>query len=449
MTQAERRKRAAQRGEVLAAERSKRDSLRARMLPTRARHTLLGFALGTMALAYVDRVAISMSSGAIQRELALSDAQLGWVFSAFTLAYALFEVPSGWLADRFGARRMMARIVLWWSAFTLATASASGFASLLGIRFLFGVGEAGVLPTLASAFRRWLPDRERGRAFGLTVAAGALGSAISQPIVGAMLGEFSWRETFAVFGGVGAAWAAAWFAWVRDDPREHGAVNAAELAEIGPPAREAHRGVPWSRLLRSRNLVVICAMYFGAIYGWYFFMTWLPQYLSRARGYDLAQTSWLAALPWLAIAAGCVLGGLLSDALVRARGRRAGLRWPGMIGLPIASALILGAIATPSAALATACLTGAAGFAALGIASAWATCLAIGGRHGGVVSGAMNMFGNLGGALCPIVFGHSLERWQSWNVPLASVAALYAAAGAMWWMVDPEAGLGGAAVEGA
>jgi MFS family permease len=408
------------------------------MPPTRARYTMLGFALGTMALAYVDRVAISMASASMQRDLALSDEQLGYAFSAFTLAYALFEVPSGWLADRFGARRMMSRIVLWWSAFTAATAAARGFLSLVGIRFLFGMGEAGVLPTLASAFRRWLPERERGRAFGLTVAAGALGSAIAQPIVGAMLARFSWRETFVAFGALGVAWAAAWYAWMRDDPREHAAVNAAEIAEIGPPAHEAHAGVPWRRLLRDRNLIVICAMYFCAIYGWYFFMTWLPQYLARARGFDIREIGVLAALPWVAIAAGCFFGGLLSDRLVRTRGRRFGLRAPGIVGLPIASLMILGAIATPSAAFATAFLTAAAGFAALGIASAWSTCLAIGGRHGGVVSGAMNMFGNLGGTVCPIVFGQSLQHLGSWNLPLASVAVLYVVAGLMWLAVDPE-----------
>jgi nitrate/nitrite transporter NarK len=166
-------------------------------------------------------------------------------------------------------------------------------------------------------------------------------------------------------------------------------------------------------------------------------MTWLPQYLENVRGFSLSQTSWLTSLPWIAIAAGCIAGGLLSDALVRRRGLRFGLRAPGIVGLPIAASMILGAIATPNAGLATAFLTAAAGFAALGIASAWSTCLAIGGRHGGVVSGAMNMFGNLGGATSPIVFGHYIER-GTWNVPLATVAALYFVSGLMWLAVEPE-----------
>jgi nitrate/nitrite transporter NarK len=227
---------------------------------------------------------------------------------------------------------------------------------------------------------------------------------------------------------------------MRDDPREHASVSGAEIAEIAPP-EHVHAEVPWLRLLRSRNLIALCAMYFCAIYGWYFFMTWLPQYLARARGFEIREIGVLAALPWIAIAAGCFFGGLLSDALVRRRGRGFGLRAPGIVGLPVAAVMIVGAIATPSAGLATACLTAAAGFAALGIASAWSTCLAIGGRHGGVVSGAMNMFGNLGGTLCPIVFGQSLQHFGSWSLPLASVAALYVVSGLMWWLIDPELAL--------
>ncbi len=415
------------------------------MRPTLARYWMLAFALATMALAYIDRVCISTAAPAIKADLGLTDAQLGYVFSAFTLAYAIFEVPSGWLADRFGARRMVARIVLWWSAMTAATGAANGFTSLLTLRFLFGVGEAGVLPSLASAFRRWLPPRERGRAFGLTVAAAALGGAAAQPLVVGMLEAFSWRTAFAAFGALGALWALIWFWWMRDDPRAHGAVNGAEIAVIGPPESGEHPPVPWAQLLRSRNLIAICAMYFCGIYGWYFYITWLPSYLLRARGFDLAAAGWLASLPLYAIAAGCVVGGLLSDALVRRYGLRVGLRTPGIIGLPLAALAVLSAIATPSGAAAAYFLSAAAGLAALGIASAWSTCLAIGGRHGGVVSGAMNTFGNLGGTVCPIVFGQSLERLGSWNAPLASVAVLYVVSGLMWLAVDPRVSIDEAA----
>jgi MFS family permease len=405
---------------------------------------MLGFALAAMAVAYLDRVCISTAAPAIKADLALSDAQMGYVFSAFTLAYALFEVPSGWLADRFGARWMLTRIVLWWSAMTAATGAATGFASLVALRWLFGMGEAGVLPSLTRAFGRWLPARERGRAFGLTIMAAALGGALTQPLVVALLERFTWRQAFPIFGAVGVVWAAAWFAWFRDDPRRHRGVNAAELAAIagdaGADDAPAHPRVPW-RALGGRSLLALYAMYFGAIYGWYFYLTWLPTYLLRARGFDLKAVGWLAALPLLSIAAGSLVGGALSDVLVRRFGSRAGLRLPGLVGLPLAAVAILAAIAAREPHHAAWFLAAAAGLAALGVAPAWSVCLAIGGRHAGVVSGAMNTFGNLGGVASPIAVGLALEWWGSFDTPLYSVAILYAFAALCWLAIDPRASL--------
>jgi MFS family permease len=404
---------------------------------SRARHVVLGFALAAMGVAYLDRVAISSAAPAVKAELGLSDTEMGLVFSAFTLAYALFEVPSGWLADRFGARWMLTRIVLWWSAMTAATGAATGFASLVTIRWLFGMGEAGVLPSLSRAFSRWLPPQDRGRAFGLTLMAAALGGAATQPLVVALLERISWRHAFPIFGSVGVVWAAAWLWWFRDEPRQHRGVNAAELALIGGEPPAPHPRVPWAKLAGSRGMIALCAMYFGAIYGWYFYITWLPTYLLRGRGFDFQAMGWLASLPLLAIAAGSVVGGSLSDLLVRRFGLRAGLRAPGLVGLPLAGLCVLAAIATPDGRSAALLLAGAAGCAALGIAPAWSVCLAIGGRHAGVVSGAMNTFGNLGGALSPVVMGAVLERFGSWDLSLYSVAALYGLAALCWLGIDP------------
>lgn len=440
---------------------------------------MLSLTLAAMAIAYLDRICISTAAPAIRADLGLSDAQMGYVFSAFTLAYALFEVPAGWLADRFGARAMLTRIVVWWSAMTAATGAATGFASLVAVRGLFGMGEAGVLPSMTRAYAHWLPFRERGRAFGLTIMAAALGGAATQPLVVALLERVSWRHAFPVFGSAGLVWAAVWLWWFRDDPREHAGVNAAELAVIGSgsgselesaagfgyesgsgsgsavgPESEprtgarcesggeaAHTGVPWAAMLRSPGLRALCAMYFGAIYGWYFYLTWLPTYLLRARGFDLHAVGWLAALPLLAIAAGSLGGGAVSDLLARRFGARAGLRAPGLVGLPLAALAVLGAIATSDPRTAAYLLACAAGLAALGVAPAWAVCLSIGGRHAGVVSGAMNTFGNLGGMLSPVVVGGSLTAWGSWEAPLYSVAALYLAAAACWLGIDPAAPL--------
>jgi MFS family permease len=397
---------------------------------------LVAFTLLLAALAYLDRVAISTASVAIRRDLGLSDAQLGYVFSAFTLSYALFEIPSGWLADRFGPRLMLTRIVVWWSAMTAATGLAGGFVSLLGVRFLFGMGEAGAFPAVARAFARWLPSRDRGRSFGLAVMTGVLGGALTQPLVVAMLGLMSWRAAFPLFGLIGLFWAAAWFLWFRDEPREHAGVNAAELRLIGQEALPARHDVPWRRLLASPSLRRLCLMYGGTIYGWYFYLTWLPQYLLRARGFELRQVGWLAALPLVGIAMGVMAGGWVSDALMRRYGPRKGRSLSGLVGLPLASASIIGAIATASPPRAAAALSLAAGLAALAVAPAWAACLDIGGHHAGVVTGAMNTFGNLGGALSPVVVGLCLERWGSWNAPLFTVALGYLAAAACWLGID-------------
>ena len=406
--------------------------------PSRARHVVLGFALAVMGVAYLDRVAISSAAPAMKAELGLSDFQMGLAFSAFTLAYALFEVPSGWLADRFGARVTLTRIVLWWSAMTAATGAAAGFWSLLAIRGLFGMGEAGVLPSLSRAFSRWLPAHARGRAFGLTLMAAALGGAATQPLVVALLARISWREAFPIFGSVGLLWAAAWLRWFRDDPREHRSVNAAELALIGREPETAHPPVPWRRLVKSRGVLALCAMYFCAIYGWYFYITWLPSYLLRARGFELATMGWLAMAPLLGTAAGALVGGWISDPLVRRFGLRAGLRAPGLVGLPLAALFMLAAIETQGGRVATLLFAGAAGSAALGIAPAWSVCLAIGGRHAGVVSGAMNTFGNLGGALMPVLMGLVLDLSGSFDRSLYSVAALYGVAALCWLGIDPE-----------
>ena len=415
--------------------------------PTRVRHGVLGFTLALTAIAYLDRVCIATAAPAIKADLGLSDVEMGYVFSAFTFAYALFEVPSGWLADHYGARLMLTRIVIWWSVMTAMTGWVGGFVSLVAVRFLFGVGEAGAFPSIARAYARWLSPRERGRAFGLALMTAALGGALTQPLVVRLLETLHWRLTFPIFGLVGCMWAVAWFWWFRDDPRDHKGVNAAELELVGgaaarpqaalPQAPLPHAPVPWGTLLRSRNLWVLCAMYFAAIYGWYFYITWLPTYLLTARGFDLKAVGWLASLPLLSIAAGVFAGGWLSDVFVHRYGLRVGRRLTGVVGLPLAAVAVIAGMASATPMTSALLLASAAGLAALGVSPAWAVCLEIGGRHSGVVTGAMNTFGNLGGALCPVVVGVCLQRWGSWTVPLTTIAVLYLVAAACWMAIDP------------
>ncbi len=408
--------------------------------PTRARHAVVAWTLAVAAIAYLDRVCISTAAPVIRADLGLSDGQMGLVFSAFTLAYALFEVPSGWFADRFGARLTLTRIVVWWSLLTATTGFAWGFLSLLVIRFLFGVGEAGMFPASARAFARWLPRGERGRAFGLAIMTAALGGALTQPLVVVLLERTSWRAAFVVFGSVGVVWAIGWWRWFRDEPADHPAVNAAELDLIVAGRGEIphFESVPWRLVTRNRTLLALCLMYGAAIYGWYFYLTWLPTYLLRARGFDLSRVGWFAALPLLSIAGGVFLGGWASDRLVERLGPRRGRRAAGLVGFPLAAVAAVTAVLTPSPGLSAWLFAAAAGLAALGVAPAWAVCVEVGGAHSGVVSGAMNMFGNLGGALSPLVIGFSLERFGSWQAPLLSVAALYVVAAILWLAIDPS-----------
>jgi MFS family permease len=215
-------------------------------------------------------------------------------------------------------------------------------------------------------------------------------------------------------------------------------VNQAELRAIGSPPVIGSGRVPWRRLAANRSLIALCVMYFGAIYGWYFYLTWLPTYLLEARGFRLASVGWLAALPLVGIAAGVFAGGFASDVLSRRWGRKAGRRVPGLIGFPLAAAGIVGALFARDPLAAALLLAAAAGLSALGVSPAWAACLDIGGAHAGVVTGAMNTLGNLGGALSPVVVGWCLMRWRSYDAPLVTVALSYLIAAAAWCWIDAE-----------
>jgi ACS family glucarate transporter-like MFS transporter len=412
---------------------------------TRARHGVLSLLLLVTAISYLDRVCISMTAPFMQRDLGLSDTQMGLVFSAFTLAYAALEVPAGWLADRFGPRLMLTRVVIWWSLLTAMTGLAGGFVSLLVIRFLFGAGEAGVFPGLSRVFSRWLPADWRGNAFGLAVMTALLGGALTQNLTAHLLVAFheDWRRIFFLYALAGIAWAVMWFLWFRDDPHQHRSVNAAELRVIGTPPPIQHPAVPWRKMMGNRALLLLCTMYFGVIYGWYFFLTWMPKYLLKARGFDLKTTAWLAMLPLLCMAAGVAVGGFLSDALVRRLGRRLGRRIPGVIGLPMAALLTVAAIQTGDARTSAYLFAAAAGLATLGVAPGWAACLDIGGQHAGVVTGTMNTFGNLGGTVMPLLVGLCLKWWNSWTLSLMSVAFFYLVAAVCWLCINVETSIEG------
>jgi MFS family permease len=410
---------------------------------TRVRYRVLAFTVALAAVTYLDRVCIARAKGQIQADLGLSEVQMGFVFSAFTLAYALFEIPTGAWGDRIGARRVLARIVAWWSTFTIATAAAFSYASLLAIRFLFGMGEAGAFPNASKVISRWFPAAERGTAQGIFFAGAHLGGGLTPMIVGALLSVMNWRWIFAIFGLVGFVWAWGWYRWFRDEPADHPAVGESERKYIEsgrladrPHELDARRLV---RILSDRNVIALCLMYFTQAYGFYFNLTWLPTYLAKARGFTGLALGLLAGLPLILSAIADLSGGLTTDGLVRARGLRVGRCGIGGLSLLVAGfAMIAGAAADdPLTAALLIALSGAADSFLLG--AAWGTCLDIAGHDAGLVTGSMNTAGQIGAVLSPIILPFFLpEGAENWAAPLYIAGALYLAGSVCWLFIDPR-----------
>jgi len=399
------------------------------------RHRVL-FLLATLSvITYLDRVCISIAGPRIQDEFGLSPSQWGLVTSAFAIAYALFELPSGYLADRFGARTMLLRIVLWWSLFTTLTGFAGKLWSLIVVRFLFGAGEAGAYPTAATVVFRWFPVTERGRTFGVVLLCGQLGGAIAPLVIVPLQMHFGWRASFYLFGAVGVCWSAGWWRWYRNSPREKAGISVAELTEIGPPAAASAHGLPWRALAANRSVGALMAATFGYLYAYYFFLFWLPTYLVRERGFTESQTR-LSALPFVLGILANLSGGLARDAAVRRFGPTWGPRSIGVLGLGVAAGSAVAALASGSG-------YGALGWLALcysGITfqqpTVFSTCVDIGRRHAGAVAGCMNTAGAVGGLLSSAIFGSLIERFGGYDAVLLSMAVILAAGATLWLLID-------------
>jgi len=404
---------------------------------TRSRFILLRLALALSIITFLDRVAISSAALAIRGELHLTVVQIGWVFSAFTFAYAVFEIPSGWLGDVIGPRKVLARIVLWWSAFTAATGLAWNFVSLLATRFLFGVGEAGAFPNISRSFAKWFPQRERGSAHGVVFMGTRLGGAIAPPIVAWLMGSLGWRQSFFIFGAIGVIWCVFWLKWFRDDPATHPSVNAQELETIqkGNTRNERHT-LKWSELL-SVNLLFICLMYFCNGYTLYFNLTWLPTYLRDVRGFSVQQAGNVAGVVLLTGAIMTATGGWLTDRLVKRYGLKIG-RSIGVVTLPLSGIVLLTAAQAHTPMSAAVLLAVTLGIADLNTGACWAMCHDVGGENAGTVTACMNTFGNIGGALSPLVVGYAVEWWHSWTVPFLIAAGVYVFGGVMTLLVKPN-----------
>ncbi len=419
---------------------------------TLVRYRVLAFCVALGGVTYLNRVCIAQSKEHVARDLGLTDIQMGFVFSAFTIAYALFEIPVGAWGDRIGARRVLTRIVTWWSVFTILTAATFNFISILVVRFLFGMGEAGAFPNVSRTFSRWFPFTERGRAQGIFFAGVHLGGGLTPLLVVALLRVMSWRMVFVAFGLVGFVWAAAWFWWFRDEPADHPSVGERErkYIESGRTCGRAPGHDPriLLSLLTDANVIALCAMYFTQAYGFYFNITWLPTYLEKARGFSGTELGFWAGLPLMLSALADVTGGLASDRLTRAYGLRVGRCWLGGAALLVAGIALIAGAAGRNAYVSALLIATAGAAASFLLAQAWGVCLDIAGPRAGLVTATMNTSGQIGAFLSPIVLPICLKiRAGDWATPLYIAGGLYILGAACWWFVDPTKKIKDAASE--
>jgi MFS family permease len=394
------------------------------------------------AVTYLDRVCISVLAPDISRDLNLNKVQMSVVFSAFAVAYAGFELVSAWWGERIGARRVLTRIVVWWSTFTIVTGLMWNYPSMLVTRFLFGAGEAGAWPNAALAFSRWTPLRERGRTQGFFFAAAHLSGGVTPLLVAALLKHLSWRGIFAVCGAVGFIWAAAWFRWFRDEPREHPSVNAQEAELIESERRiVAHGHAPgglWRVLAGSPNIWFLCLAYFSNSYGSYFVMTWLPTYLAEQRGFQKEALSLFSGLPLLLSVFGDISGGAVTDWMTRRFGLRLGRCSVASVGYALAGIAMFASVFSETPEVAAILIAVAIAASMFTLSASWAACMDIGGPHTAVLSAAMNTTGQVGSIISPMVAGWVVTRFANWQAPLLIMGGLYFLSALLWVLVDPR-----------
>ena len=400
------------------------------------------------AVAYLDRVNLSVAGAKLTEEFSISNVQLGLVFSVFLFGYALFQTPAGWLADRFGARRVLTGGILWWCVFTALTAAIPrGFAGVIAylilLRFLLGAGEAVMYPASNQFVARWIPAEERGAANGLIFAGVGIGAGITPPLVTAVMLRYGWRSSFWLSAVIGAAAAAIWYFAARDTPREHRAVSAAEraLIEQGIPANAGSKTrLDWLTILTSGNVWILSFAYFCFGYVAWIFFGWIYIYLSRVRGLDLKSSALYASLPFLAMAVCSPLGGVISDLVVRQFGARVGRCSMAVLGFVLTAIFVVFGASAQDTRIASLILAGGAGSLYLSQSAFWAVSADLGGKSAGGLSGFMNMANQIGGMITVSLTPLLAARF-GWNAGFR-VAAVVAGLGAVAWLfVDPRATL--------
>ena len=393
-------------------------------------------------ITFLDRIAISTAGKRITDELGLSDVQWGWVLGIFTLSYGIFEIPTGLLGDRLGAKKILIRVVLWWSVFTVLTGFATGFAMLLVIRFLFGMGEAGAYPNTSIALSKWFPAHERGQAQAIIWTASRLGAGLTPLLVIPIQQNYGWQTSFYVLGVMGVAWVIFWYFWYQEDPENAKNISEKERDLILQTRQLATHStpIPLSKLLNNSNLWFLMAMYFCYAWGAYFFQGWLPKYLQNGRAISENQLKFVTSVPFLFAAAGCFFGGILSDFFVKKYGKKWGRRLIPMIGMGLSGVFLVVSASTQNNTIAIILLSIGMAFMDVTAPVSWAVAMDIGGNRSGSVSGAMNTAGLAGAYLSTVSFGYLATNFD-YNFPVMLLGIIVLVGAFLWLKIDASKAL--------
>ncbi len=408
------------------------------------RHQILLVLAILSLITFLDRIAIGTLNKPIMAELNLSTQQWGWILGIFTLSYGGFEIPTGMMGDKQGAKKILIRVVIWWSFFTVVTGLATGFWSLLIIRFLFGMGEAGAYPNISIVLAKWFPAVERGRAQAIIWTASRLGAGLAPLILSPIRdSQFGWRGAFYFLGILGILWVIFWKYWHKEEPSEAKDIKASELEEI-LSQRELHKehGASFFKKFKtSTNLWLLMIMYFCYASGAYFFQGWLTNYLEKGRGIKGDELKVFTSLPFLFAALGCFLGGFLSDFFVKKYGKKIGRRIIPVFSLAISGVLVLLAASTENNVICMVLLT--AGMALMDMTApvSWAVSMDIGGKDSGSVSGAMNTAGLAGAYITTVSFGYLASNY-GYNFPVALMGGILILGSLVWFKINAEVKLG-------
>ena len=396
-------------------------------LPKRRKNVILTMLVLLGMVTFLDRINISVAGSSIMHDLQLSPAQWGWVQSAFILSYGLMQIPMGWLGDRFGHRGVLALIVLWWSAFTAFTGMAGGLLSLLVIRFMFGIGEAGSSPCSTGVISRWFEKGEVGKAQGYVWAASRMGGALTPFVVIPVMAWLGWREAFYLLGALGVVWAIVWYWYYRP----------ASKPTDSPSSQQKVKGasVAW---LSSTQFWLICAMYFFYAFGSWFFFSWFPTFMELGRGFSKSELTYAVAVPFIMSMLGNITGGHLTDRLTKRYGLKVGRKALGSTSLAVSAVCMFLAAFIPGKMAVFVFLSLCFGIFDLMLPSAWALCIDLGKKQAGTLSGAMNTAGNLGGFCCGILFGQLVESSGNYNLPLYMIALMLIISASLFAFINPE-----------